>query len=86
VNIEAMEARIRSIFAVPTHQFYVGEIDVPCGPGRFCARIEYDEGGPVLTSRYRREEFALAMEERVPGMDLSVDAREAVLRRMACYR
>jgi hypothetical protein len=81
-SIEAIEAQIRSVFAVPSHHFHVGTIDVPCGPGNYRARIKYDGDGPVLKSRFEREEFALATEERIPGMDLSDDALNAYMRRL----
>jgi hypothetical protein len=71
---------IASAFAVPGPMFYTGTIAVPCEPGRICALIEYDEHGPVLDTHFAREEFALAMEQRIGG-DLSDLALGAYVRR-----
>jgi hypothetical protein len=80
VDRAAMKRKLVSAFAVSPHILGVGEIVVPCGPGRICATIEYDADGPVLDSQYKREEYALAMEERLGG-PWSDDAYAAYSRR-----
>lgn len=64
-EIRALKERVVSAFALPSAIFGLGECDVPCGPGGYCARIEFDAHGPVLNSQVKREEYALAMEERI---------------------
>lgn len=71
---------ILAAFAVPAHQMDVGVVHVPCGPGKYSAVITYGEKGPVLDTLYKREEYALAMEEYA-GFPLSDLALAAYSRR-----
>jgi hypothetical protein len=80
-SYDKIRTRVLALFAAPPLSFHACVVDVPCGPGRICARIEYDEEGAVLDSVYKRQEFALAMEERI-GAPLSDDALAAYSRRL----
>lgn len=68
--------QILAAYAVPPHQMGVSEVHVPCGPGGISAVILYDKKGPVLDTFYKREEYALAMEEYAgfPLSDLALSA------------
>lgn len=81
-NFDEIERRIAGIFGISSLLFMkTGKVEIPCGPGGYAAVIEYDENGPVLDTQFKREEFALAMEERMGG-ELSDDAIAAYTRRV----
>lgn len=78
----AIRDELLAAYAVPSMQFGTGPVDVPCGPGGYAARIDYDANGPILDTQFQREEYALAMEERF-GDARSDDALAAYTRRVS---